>query len=492
MIIEHQLLEKFRQIQDEGRTGLLQLEKDSREITIYFRNGFIDGIGSDVAHLQLDKVILKRGSLPLSAISKLVKNARGKGMQLGKAAVSNGLLDECELKESIQDQIIQAVNYALSHEFRIRDFRDNLVDLYMPAELDLEQVVLELARTNVRPIQLDPNAMLCLLNGRSLSHLPWYPQELSVLNQLKTPCTPKDLATATGLEYGRLCRILSVFDALRLISPAEAVPSDSTAIVKREGFPFEYLTPEIGISGLSRKLEAFHNPTSFISEQFKTLKVRLAEASRQAPLQVIAISSPNTEDGKSLISANLALSLSRDSGRRVAIVDCDLRNPSFHKYLGISVEPGLLGYLEGNNLRPYCYLRRLEKLYLMTAGGVSLNPIELLSDTRMHELVAYLKTEFDTIILDCPPFGPISDAKILTGLADGFLMVLRCGKTNYGSISKACDSMDRSKLVGLIFNDVKPMMFNTKYHYQYYRYGNRSHYPYGSKKIVSRPKNYLE
>jgi protein-tyrosine kinase len=492
MTMDYQLLDKIREIQGQGRTGLLQLEKEDREITVYFRDGLIDGAGSNIAHLKLGKILSGKGIFKTSAMPKLLEKARRKRMLLGRAAVWRKLLDDDDLKEAIHDQIIQAFSFALGNGFRIRTFKDTSVDLYMPARLDLDCLVLDMARCNLKPIQLDPNGLLSLNNGRSLSHLPWYPQELSVLSHLKTPCTLQDLATATGIEYARLGKILSVFDSLRLINRVEVSPSESTALVKREGFPFEHLTPEIGSHSLSNKLETFLNPTSFISEQFKTLKVRLAEAAAQSPLRIIAVSSPHSGDGKSLISANLALSLSNDKGRRVVVVDCDLRNPSLHKMLGTSVEPGLHGFLEGDYLQPYCYLRRLEKLYVMTAGGISDNPIELLSSARMHELIAYLRTEFDVVILDCPPFGPIADAQILTGLADGFLMVVRCGKTTYGTIENAFERLDRSKLIGLVFNDVKPMLFNTQYHYRYYNYGNRNYYPNAKIKIVRRPKTYIE
>jgi capsular exopolysaccharide synthesis family protein len=272
----------------------------------------------------------------------------------------------------------------------------------------------------------------------------------------------------------------------------DAPPSESTAIIKRDGFPFMYLTPQIGESGLSAKFETFHNPSSFVSEQFKSLKVRISEISARAPLRVVAISSSKSEDGKSLVSVNLAESFSRDPGRKVVLVDCDLRNPTLQKFLGTSAEPGLMGYLESDSLQAHCFMRRLGRLFFMTSGGVSPNPIELLSNPRMQELIAYLKTEFDTVILDCPPFGPISDAQILTGLADGLLMVVRRGKTTYGVMEKAFRNFDRSKLIGLVFNDVKPMMFNTQYHYKYYHYRNRNHYPYGNVKALKHPKNYLD
>jgi capsular exopolysaccharide synthesis family protein len=492
MLIEHQVLERIRQIQEEARTGSLQLEKEGKEIIVYFRDGLIDGAGSDIAQLQLGKVLSKRGILQTSAVPNLLKKARRKRFILGEAAIAHNLLDGFELKDGIRDQIVQALIHALNNDFEVGSFKDSPVDLYMPARLDYDHLMLELARSNLRPLPLDLKRLISLNNGQSLSHLPWYPQELSVLSQLKTPRTLQDLAAATGMEYTQLGKILCVFNSLQLIRQVEAAPSESTAVVLRDPFPFKYLTPEIGNSGLSDKLETFQNPSSFVSEQFKTLKVRIAEAAAQAPLRVIAVSSPNTADGKSLVSVNLAVSFSKDPGRRVVLVDCDLRNPSLHKFLGTSVEPGLLGYLENDILQAYCYMRRLENLYLITAGGAAANPVELLSNAKMREMIAYLQTEFDTIILDCPPFGPISDAQILMGLADGLLMVVRCGKTTYGTMEKAFRNLDRSKLVGLVFNDVKPMMFNTQYHYKYYHYKNRNSYPYGKINVTHRQKNYLE
>jgi capsular exopolysaccharide synthesis family protein len=492
MQIEQSLLIKIHELQESECTGLLHLEKENQNIVVCFQHGLIAAAGSSLSELQLGKVLSHRGILQDGALPKLLDVARRKHFLLGKAAVLRKLVEETELKDAVRDQAVQTVAYAMAENFEVQRFEDTSVDLYIPAQLNFERLLLELARNNLRPVQLDPNRLITLRNGHNLSNLPWYPQELSVLSQLKTPRTLQDLAITTGMEYERLSKILCVFKSLRLITQVDAPLSESTAIVKRDGFPFMHLTPEIGDAGLSAKLETFHNPSSFVSEQFKNLKVRIAEMAAQASLRVIAVSSPQAEDGKSLVSINLALSFSKDPNRKVVLVDCDLRNPSLQKFLWTSSEPGLLGYLETDHMQAQYYLRRLEKLFFMTAGGASENPVELLSNPRMQELVAYLKTEFDTVILDCPPFGPISDAQILTGLADGLLMVVRCGKTTYGSMEKALRNFDRSKLIGLVFNDVKPMMFNTQYSYKYYQYSNRAYYPYGSVKKSNRPKNYLD
>ena len=111
----------------------------------------------------------------------------------------------------------------------------------------------------------------------------------------------------------------------------------------------------------------------------------------------------------------------------------------------------------------------------------------------MKDLVDDLKTDFDTIIRDAPPLSPIADARIVTALSDGCIMVIRRGKTSYRAIEGALRVIDRAKLLGVVFNDVKPMLFHTYYNRGYYDYGRDSQYLYSSsRKGRVSPKNYLE
>lgn len=488
------ILDRICRIQEDRMSGSLKLERDGKEIRVTFCNGLIDAAGSNITQLQLGKVLARKGLLQNSVLPRLLDKARRKSFLLGKTAVVQKLLNNSDLKDGLRDQIIHTISYAQDNEFEIGPFTESPTDLYTPAQLDSNHLILELARTNIKPFELDPAQQVQLSNGHNISNLPWYPQELAVLNLLETSRTLQDIATATGMDYTRLGKILSVFDKLELINRTDESKNEATDDLKREGFNANALIPEIGESTINEKLETYHNDASFISEQFKTLKIKIGKAPTENQLQLIAVSSSSPEDGKSLVCANMAVSFAQDSHRRVVIVDCDMRNPSLHKMLGTTTEPGLRGYLETENLQPYCYMRRFQSLHVITAGGVSTNPIELMSNARMKELIAYLRTEFDTIILDCPPFGPISDAQILSEYADGLLMVVRSGHTTYGTIEKAFQHVDRSKLIGMIFNDVKPMMFNTRYDYKYYHYKKRNSYPYaaGAKSNKPRTKTYID
>ena len=116
----------------------------------------------------------------------------------------------------------------------------------------------------------------------------------------------------------------------------------------------------------------------------------------------------------------------------------------------------------------------------MSAGGFTTNAVELLSDPRMQELMDYLRKEFDTIVLDSPPMQPIADTSVVFRFVDGILMVIRRAKTPYRAVENAFEALDRSKFLGVVFNDVKPQMLHTYYDYKYYQYGKASHYPYSA------------
>jgi capsular exopolysaccharide synthesis family protein len=342
--------------------------------------------------------------------------------------------------------------------------------------------------------------VFALKTGEDLSGVPWYPKELSVLGELSASTTVAALVETTGIEERDVRLILGVFDRLGIIEQVgEALESraentsGTTALIKKANFPFERLVPFVTNAVLTEKLEVLNNPSSFISEQFKTLKVRIRQDDHENPVKVMTISSPDQQDGKSLISTNLALTLSLEPGRRTIIVDCDLRNPTLYKNLGVAQEPGLIQHLSNGRLSPYCYTRRLGNLFFMTSGGTAENPIELLSLKKMKDFINHLKVDFDTVILDAPPFSPIADARIVSGLSDGLIMVIRRGKTSNRSIDTAFKTLDPNKLIGVVFNDVKPLLFNTHFNSGYYRYGSDSRYLYaGNVRSRTKPKNYLE
>ena len=271
-----------------------------------------------------------------------------------------------------------------------------------------------------------------------------------------------------------MIRIVGVLHKLGFIEVTDGASRESTAVAKKQALLPELLIPEIRNPNYSEKLEVLKNRSSFISEQFASLKVQIDGLGIDKRTQVIVISSADRKAGKSLISSNLALSLARDPGRKVILLDCDLRNPSLHNSFGIPIEPGMIEYLSDSTLPPHCYVRRLGPLYVMTAGGIADNPVELLSHHRMRELIEYLRREFDSIVVDSSPLRAISDTHIVFRLADGIIMVIRRGRTGYRDVEKAFKTLDPDKFLGIVFNDVKPGLIHTCYDYHDYPYAKSS------------------
>ena len=132
----------------------------------------------------------------------------------------------------------------------------------------------------------------------------------------------------------------------------------------------------------------------------------------------------------------------------------------------------------------------MKNLFFLTAGTATADPIELLSMDKMKDLIECLKIDFDTILIDAPPLAAISDARIVTGLSDALVLVVRRGKTPYGSIENTLRTVNREKLLGVVFNDVQPMLFHTHYSYGYAYYDRYE--PPKNRKIRTRVKTYLD
>jgi capsular exopolysaccharide synthesis family protein len=490
------ILNEIRRLNEDKQNGVLALSNNDKRVDVFFREGWIEAASSNIKDHRLGDYLTRDGFIEAHDVDLAQQEAKQFKILLGEAIVRKNLLYASEVSSAVRCQAIDLLSYVFKNGFLIDSFTNSLKSYYAPARVSFPHVLLELSRNNPVPFEPDSTARLSVADGMDLSALPWYPEELSVLSQLKQPNTFVGLVKATGMDGSTVRRILGVLQRLRVLitnrMDEEGVESDSRAVIKNDQFAFEYLIPVVTNAVLSEKLEVARNQSSFTSEQFKNLKVQITEANAEVPLKVFTVSSPDPQDGKSLVSVNLALSFALDPGRRVVIVDCDLRSPSLEKYLGVTSDPGVLQYIE-NSLGAYCYLRRLDNLYFMTAGGIASNPIEILSMQKMKQLIDDLRKEFDTIILDAPPYSPISDARIVTGLSDGLIMVLRRGKTSYASTDRAFKSVDPKKLLGVVFNDVKPMMFHTYHEFDYYGYGqDRRPYPGSTKSRNTGRKTYLK
>ncbi|HEY7170300.1 MAG TPA: CpsD/CapB family tyrosine-protein kinase [Vicinamibacterales bacterium] len=236
-----------------------------------------------------------------------------------------------------------------------------------------------------------------------------------------------------------------------IIAPAAAAPAPAaTATSLAPGADAsEHYTVRLNpllVAGLA--------PKSLAAEQYRALRTRLAFAEGAGALRTVLITSPQKGEGKSVTSANLALTMAQELQRRVVLVEGDLRKPSLQHLFGLPAGAGLADYLSGAaELKDIMKFLPEHNLTVIPAGSTPMNPAELLGSTAMRRMLDHLRTRFDRVILDTPPVLPLADVAILAPLVDGALMVVRAGYTPKPAIENALRSFDASRLLGVVLNE---------------------------------------
>lgn len=209
------------------------------------------------------------------------------------------------------------------------------------------------------------------------------------------------------------------------------------------------------------------------AEKFRTLRSRLYQIASAQPLKKILVTSSTPAEGKTFVAANLAQSFIRQAGRRVLLVDSDLRASRLHLHLGAQEKPGLSEYLSGTCDEYQITQVSPDSNLCLIAGGTEIsNPSELLHSERMKQLLDRMATIFDWIILDSPPALAVHDASILADMCDGVLFVVRAGATDFELAEKALAEFRDKNLLGVVLNRVERSE----------AYGDYYYYGYGSQK----------
>ncbi|MFZ0418151.1 MAG: CpsD/CapB family tyrosine-protein kinase [Candidatus Sulfotelmatobacter sp.] len=207
------------------------------------------------------------------------------------------------------------------------------------------------------------------------------------------------------------------------------------------------------------------------TEEFRTLRSRLYHVREKMPLKKVLVTSALPKEGKSFTAANLAQVLVRQHGRRVLLVDADLRGPRLHMMLGTTSSPGLADYLQGGR-DEFSVMQRgpMENLFFVPSGQEISDPAELVSNGRLKLLLQRVEALFDWIIIDSPPAVPVSDASVLAKACDGVLMVVRSNTTPVDMARRARQEFPDEALVGVVLNGISAdAMAYTRYYYDAYQ-----------------------
>lgn len=218
-----------------------------------------------------------------------------------------------------------------------------------------------------------------------------------------------------------------------------------------------------------RQLITQFSPRSSVSEQYRTIRTNLQFSAVDEELRSILITSAGPEEGKSMTTANLAVVYAQQ-GKRVLVVDADMRKPTMHYTFHLDNLRGLSNVLVGESqLRDATSITNVENLDVLTCGPIPPNPSELLGSKRLPLMLDQAKELYDLVIFDTPPLLAVADAKILANVCDGSILVVRSKQTEYEAVTKSVELLEPShaKVLGTILNDRTKKEGN-----YYYYYGN--------------------
>lgn len=213
------------------------------------------------------------------------------------------------------------------------------------------------------------------------------------------------------------------------------------------------------------------------SEAFRGIRTNVLFSSADTGSKSIVITSTGPGEGKSVVSANIAMSLAM-AGQRVLLIDADMRRPKIHELFGVSLEPGLSNVMVGDSKASDTVKRTLTpNLWLMAAGKHPPNPAELLASRRFRDFMGSLGEHFDWVILDTPPVMAVTDASVIAHSATGVVFVVGAEMTSKGAAKAALEQLDsvKARYVGGILNRVD-VSGNSYYYSRYYRKEYQSYY----------------
>jgi capsular exopolysaccharide synthesis family protein len=281
----------------------------------------------------------------------------------------------------------------------------------------------------------------------SLDHSVKSSEEAEGLLQLPTLATIPNFALAAPLNRGRFLPF----------RPGQ-IKGRNGAVTKQ--------------GGLAEELVVARDPWSPIAETFRILRTALMFSSSGPPPQVIQVTSAASGEGKTVTALNLASTLA-ESGRRVLLIDGDLRHPGCHELLGVPLRPGLASYLDGSvDLARVVREIKSPRLSFISAGPRPANPADLIGSERMRAALDELRAHYDFIVLDSPPVLPVTDAVLLSRTADSVLLVLKGHAAPGDQVRRARDQLVLSgaRVSGVVVNNVNRSWGNYPLYHSYPHY----------------------
>jgi capsular exopolysaccharide synthesis family protein len=256
--------------------------------------------------------------------------------------------------------------------------------------------------------------------------------------------------------------------ALRDLHPSGARPFEpgTTADVSSSVLPPKPVETEVAVetdearlvtvqASPASRLVAWTDPNSLGAEKFRALATRLDHMRKKIKLKSLQVTSSVVNEGKSLVAANLAVTLAKYSGAKTLLIEGDLHSSTLPSLFGLSELRGLTHWWSGGDQGVAHFLHRFNgmPLWFLPAGKAHDQPADILRSERLAKAFAQLASSFDWIVVDSAPMLPIIDANLWSRLVDGTLLVVREGVAPVKALKKGLQSLDHPKLIGVVINE---------------------------------------
>jgi capsular exopolysaccharide synthesis family protein len=218
---------------------------------------------------------------------------------------------------------------------------------------------------------------------------------------------------------------------------------------------------------------AVRRPASFDAEQYRRLRLRIERMQAEKGVRSIAVTSPVAGDGKTQTAVNLAAALAESPTANVLLIDADLRRPSVTKRLGQEnqQEAGLVAALASAKPQLDRWVRPsgIDNLSLVPSGHVEGSSYELLSSPKLADLLQQARQRYTFVIIDTPPLVPVLDSSLLSGVVDGYVVVVAAHRTQRKFLAEALNQLEPASVLGLVYNrDDRPLLGYREQDYRHY------------------------
>jgi len=223
-----------------------------------------------------------------------------------------------------------------------------------------------------------------------------------------------------------------------------------------------------------KELIVLNKPKSPVSEAYRGVRTNIQFANVDKNIKTILLTSSKQGEGKTTTVSNIAITMA-DLGKKTVIIDCDLRRPRLHKAFGMTNIGGVTDILlNSDSYKGYLKRTGIENLEIITAGQIPSNPSEMLSSRSMARLIEQIRGDYDYVLIDAPPVAAVTDAVILSSMADGTLLVCHSGSVEVELAKSAKQSLEKAgaNIMGVVLNKMNIEKRGSYYAYYYNYYAD--------------------